>query len=234
MKSYSVGVLVVFLVSAVTGWGAPVKYSDLAKEEAFASATPEQRLEILHKKIENKEIASYDVSADVVGRLFRVRLLDEADAGARLAVYGQLRAKYSKLPATYELETHLAVEFLAVSPEGQKGDLVGMMKWIKRFQDEGKMSWPAVAPLHDGMLAAYLISNAEYQGLPAKDKVVFLRKLCAEGAVADMTATHFAVGVVASELARTPPEQQKAVFDEIAPTLDFFTKSAIRNAYEFP
>lgn len=233
MKSFTVGVLVVLVVSAVTGWAAPVKYSDLAKDEAFAAATAEQRLEIVNRKIENKEIASYDISADGVGRLFRDRLRDEPDAGARITAYGQLRAKYSKLPATYELETHLVVEFLAASPEGQKGDLVGMMKWIKRFQDEGKMSWPAVAPLHDGMLGAYLISSAEYQGLPAKEKVVFLRKLSAEGAVADMTATHFTVGVVSSLLSQTPPEQQKAVFDELAPTLDFFTKSAIRNAYEF-
>ncbi len=224
--------MVMMVLFCVPSWSAQKKVADLMKDEAFAKATAEQRLEWLNEKVDKKEFGSSDVSADIVTRLFFDRLKDEKDAAARLTAYGALRAKLPKLTQTYELEAHLATDYLASTPEGQKADLPAMLKMLTKLQEEKKISWPAAAPLYEGMLSAHLASNAEYQKMSAKDKLMYLKKLNDDKVVGNMTTNRYARGVVAVALSEAGPEKQKAVFDELAPAMCFFTKTAVTNGYE--
>jgi len=225
-------VVALVVVLCVPSWAASKKFADLSKDEAFAKATAEQRLEWLNGKVDKKEFGSSDVSADIVTRLFFDRLKEEKDATARLTAYGSLRAKLPKLTQTYELEAHLATDYLASTPEGQKADLPAMIKMLTKLQEEKKISWPAAAPLYEGMLSAHLASNADYQKMTPKDKLAYLKKLNDDKVVGNMTTNRFARGVVAVALSEAGPDKQKAVFDELAPVMCFFTKSASTNGYE--
>ncbi|PKL44207.1 MAG: hypothetical protein CVV41_06115 [Candidatus Riflebacteria bacterium HGW-Riflebacteria-1] len=220
-----------FLLSAAVVCAAPKTYSELVAGEAFAKAAPAQRLEMLNSQLDSKELKSSDLSGDLMVRLFNDCIHSEKEAPARLDAYAKLRNQFNKLPQTYELETNLIVNFLATTAEGQKGDLVGMMKHIQTLLDAKKTCWPVVAPLHEGMLAAHLVSNAEYQKMSAKDKLAYVKKLVGESAFKDMTGTRFVRGVVTDVLMVTAEDQQKAVYDELVPLLDTFTKIAIPNGY---
>lgn len=220
------------MLLANPGFGASMKFSDLAKDEAFAKGTPEQRLEYVNKKLESKELKSSDINIDLTSRLLFDALKDEKDQAKRLDLYGQLRGKNSKLSQTYELESSLICGFLASIPEGQKSDLPAMMKMIQKFQDEKKVSWPAVAPLHEGMLAAYLIAHADYQKMSVKDKLVFIKKLAADKVIAELTSSKFSRGVVSVALSEAGPDKIKALFDELKGEMDFFTKSFTQGGYE--
>lgn len=127
---------------------------------------------------------------------------------------------------------HLATDLLASTPEGQKADLVAMLKMLTKLQEEKKISWPAVAPLYEGTLAAHLASNTEYQKMAAKDKLAYFKKLNDDKVVGNMTTNRFARGVAAVALTEAGPEKQKAVFDELTPSMCFFTKTAVTNGYE--
>lgn len=226
---------VLFAISliATTVWAAPPKkFSDLLKDEAFAKATAEQRLEWINAKIDKKEFTSSEISGDIITRLYFDRLKDEKDAAARLNTYGQLRGKFNKISQTYEIEVHLATEFLAATPEGQKADLVAMLKMVTLMQADKKISWPAAAPLYEGMLSAHLATNADYQKMSAKEKLTYLKKLNDDKVVGNMTTNRFARCVAAVALTEAGPEKQKAVFDELAPIMCFFTKTAVTGGYE--
>jgi hypothetical protein len=225
-------VLAMFALLGSMAEAAVKKYADLVKDEAFAKATVEQKLEYLQQKLESKEFASGDINADLIFRLMLERLKDEKDPVARITTYGVLRQKCPRLPQTYELDAHLISDYLVTTTEGQKGDLVGMMKLVQQLLTDKKTSWPAVAPIHEGMLHAHLTGNAEYQAMSPKDKLGYLKKLVAEKACSDMTTTRFARGVLGVVMTATAEDQRKAVLDEHAPNLDFFTKSSITNSFE--
>jgi len=211
--------------------GAPKTYTELVAGDAFANAGSEQRLELLNKQLESKELKSSDLSGDLMVRLFNDCIKSEKEAPARLDAYAKLRNQFNKLPQTYELEVHLIVNYLATTPEGQKGDLVGMMKHIQTLLDAKKTCWPSVGALHEGMLAAHLVSNTDYQKMVAKDKLGYIKKLVGEAAFKEMTSTRFVRGVVADVLMDIGEDQRKAAYDELLPMLDTFTKTSISNSY---
>jgi hypothetical protein len=232
MKKGVLMVLVFSMLCSLTFAAPAKKFSDLMTDEAFAKATSEQRLELVHKKLEAKEFASGEINGDLATRLFMDRLKEEKDPDARFSAYGQLRGKFNKLPATFELEGFLAQEYLAATPEGQKGDLVGMMKNLLQAANDKKISWPGHASLHEGMFCAYLVSHAEFNKMTAKDKLAFIKKLVDDKVVKDMTTTRFSRGILGKALSEVEADKQKAVFEEAAGVLDFFTKTSIQNGYE--
>jgi len=77
-----------------------------------------------------------------------------------------------------------------------------------------------------------LKEEAFAKGTPEQRLELVNQRLSTEGVVGDMTATHFANGLVASVMVSTPPEKQKEVYTDYASFLDFFTRSAIRDGFE--
>lgn len=231
MKKLLFVFIAAFMLVAGTAQCALKTFTELMGQEAFAKASAEERLLLLQKQMDDKEIKSGELSGDLMTLLFNDKLKDEKDPAAKLEVYGTIRNKCMKLPATYELELHLVTSFLATTPEGQKGDLVGMMKHIQTLLDAKKTCWPVVAPLHEGMLAAHLVANAEYQKMSAKDKIGYLKKLLGEVVIKEMSSNRFARGVVGDLLISLPQEERKAAYDELVPLLDTFTKIAVTNSF---
>lgn len=224
-------VLILVLTTGISE-AASKKFSDLMKDESFAKATAEERLFWVQSKLVKKEFTSSDVNGDLITRLFHDRLKDEKTADARITVYGSIRNKAKELPSTYELEAYLAEDFLAETPEAKKADLVGMMKALQKLADEKKISWPGQAPLHEGMLCAHLATNAEFQKMSPKEKAAYFKKLNDDKVLKDITSSRFNRGFMGAAMRETAPDKQKALFDELAPLLDFFTKSAIQGSFE--
>ena len=98
MKRASLSLLLTLSLLTGIASAAPVKYSDLLKEEAFANGTAEQRLDIVNQKIVSKAIQSYDINADVMGCMVLEYLQPEQEPAARMNQYGVVAKHMAATP----------------------------------------------------------------------------------------------------------------------------------------
>ncbi len=204
---------------------------EVLADPEIGKVTGEERLAIINKLIEEKTIKSYDISSDIIARFFWVVLVKEKDPTAQMERYAGLRAKYTKLGSTYALEQELILNYLATNPEAVKAEPLDQIKMIQKMQDDKKVSWPTVAPIHNGMLCRFLLNNKEYQQMSPIDKIKYLKKLGDDKVCSNLTTTKFSKPIAMQFLANTPAAEQAAKAKEIGDMTDFFTRSAITTAF---
>ena len=219
--------LVICLLAAPV-FAKSINIPDLMGDEAFAKAAPEQRLAMLNQQIADKKIQSHEVSGDIWARLFMDVLVGVKDPKARIEKYGQLRNQYPKTGTTYDLETTLCNDFLAVA---KPKTILERIKMIQELSDRKIITWPTVAPLHRGLLSLHLSTDEKYLALGGMDKLIYIEKLAKDKYCSNLTTTGFAKGVANEMLSAAPPDKQGALFAEIVKVTDFFTKSAMERGY---
>ncbi len=224
-------VTILILAASASVFGASKKPSELFQIAEFQAAAPEARLAWINGKLESKEYSSSDISMDLLARLIMDVLVLEKTPQDQMKKYGEIRGKYVKLGATYDLEKHLTVQYLATDPEAMKADIPGKCKIINRFTQQKVLSWPGIADLLQGMMALHLATSAEYQAMTPMQKIEYLKSLDGLSIVTNQTSCSFSKGVAAELMSRTPAGDQGAQFKEIDFSSDFFTKTAIRTGY---
>ncbi|MBN1878779.1 hypothetical protein JW823_01595 [bacterium] len=221
----------VILVSMSLVYSASKKPSDLMQIPEFQAASSEAKLAWLNGKLESKEFTSGDISMDVMTRLILDVLVQENNPLDMMKKYGEIREKYGKLGATYDLEKHLAVQYLATDPEAIKADIPGKCKIIHRLNKQKVLSWPGIADLLQGMMALHLATSADYQAMTPLQKIEYLRSMDGLNIVSNQTSSSFSKGIAAEWMSKTPASEQAALYKEIEVSADFFTKSAVKSGY---
>ena len=230
VRNVALAVSIAFLLISVCHAKAR-KPSELMQIPEFAAASPEERLAWINAKVTSKEYTSTDISIDVMGRLIMDVLIEEKTPQDRMKKYGEIRQKYTKLGATFDLEKHLAVEYLAADPAAKEADILGKCKIIQGLHKQKILSWPGIADLHRGMMALHLATSAEYQAMTPVQKVEYLKSMDGLNIVSNQTSSAFSKFVAADLMSRTPVAEQPELYKQIDAASDFFTKTAVRTGY---
>ncbi len=207
------------------------KGSELMEISEFAAADPEARLDWVNKKLESKEFTSSDINSDLMTRLIMDVLVKEATPKDQMTKYGEIRGKYTKLVSTYELEKHLAVQYLATVPEAISADSKGKCKIIHSLHKKGTLSWPGIADVLTGMMAYHLATDEEYQAMTPMQKIDYLSSLDGLKVVSNMTSATFSKCIATEVLSGTPEDRRPELINEINATADFFTKSSVQKGF---
>lgn len=228
-RTFIIALLVMSVITPV--YGAAKKPSELMQIPEFASASPEARLAWLNGKLESKEFTSSDITIDVMTRFIMDVLVLEKTPTDQMTKYGEVRAKYTKLTSTYDLEKYLAVQYLATNPEAVKADIPGKCKMIHKLNKQNVLSWPGIADVLQGMMALHLATSADYQAMTPMQKIEYLKSMDGLNIVSNMTSATFSKGVAAELMSKTPAADQAALYKEIDVNSDFFTKSSVKSGY---
>ncbi|THB70816.1 MAG: hypothetical protein D6E12_02160 [Desulfovibrio sp.] len=224
------GIVVVLMMMCGPAY-AGMNVSELMADPAFAALDADARLMQLNQRFAVDEVTTSDISGDMVARFFMDAVVGQADAKAMLDKYAALRAQFPDLPQTYDLEQHLAMQYLASDPALNGEDELARLKMLLQLEENEAISWPAAAPLYKGILADHLASNPEYQTMDHAGRIQYIRHLAADGVVKDLTATTFVRTEGMEMLSELPEAERAAAFEAMQAGLDFFSKSALEEGY---
>lgn len=207
-----------------------IKAEDLfARADYKALTTPQAKIELINKVIANKE-GSSSYFSELTMRLLCEDFATLPNIQAKLDRFKALKDANKSLPSSlYDLENGLAVAFIS-TPEAQKATLPAKMAMINKLQNDGILSWPGVASIQTGLLAAHLAQDPAYLAADAAGKIAILRALETGGNLSSMTTAPFIKSVAFNAIAEAK-DNQKAVFDQLSAGAGFFAESALKSGF---
>ncbi len=158
---------------------------------------------------------------------FTAMAIGEPDLDKKLEWFGKNRGTPGVPPKEFRDPYFQPIQHFMTLPEFKGGNLVTMMKAVRKFSSETGLGFPYEARFQMALLAAFMASDGEFRKADPKGRLTILKKLVEDEAIGELVIEEHTSRYVQELLVNTPPDQQDNVFSDLSPEMDMFTRTAV-------